>query len=135
MALTMIDYTSVSREFRSLVSRRRELQTFLGSVFAALGIFLQNLLQGNLPSALDSIQAHGFAFYATLLLIPSLVVALRMAKLHGGLMINGILYARLMQEQNFTRKGDPQRSARLNVFGVSFLQFILVNLIAGFAAA
>jgi hypothetical protein len=131
----MIDYTAVSREFRSLVSRRRELQTFLGSVFAALGIFLQNVLQGNLPPALGTLQAHGFAFYATCLLVPSLVVALRFARLHGGLMINGILYARLMQDQTFTRRGDPQRSARHNFFGVSFLQFVLVDLIAGFSAA
>ena len=31
----MIDYTTVTREIRSLVSRRRELLTFLGTVFAA----------------------------------------------------------------------------------------------------
>ncbi len=47
-----IDFTTVSREFNSLVVRRRDLLTLLGSIFAGLGIFLQNVLQGNLPPAL-----------------------------------------------------------------------------------
>jgi hypothetical protein len=131
----MIDFTTVSREFRSLVDRRRNLATFLGSVFAALGLFLQNVLKGNLPDSLKSLEDHAFAFYAFALMVLSLILALRMAKLHGGMVLNGILYARLMQEQNFTRQGDPQRAARHNFFGVSFLQFVLVNLIAAFAAA
>ena len=42
----MIEFSTVSREFRSLVGRRRELRTLLGSVFAGLGIALQNALQG-----------------------------------------------------------------------------------------
>ena len=36
----MIDFTTVTREFRSLVDRRRELQTFLGSGFAAMSLIL-----------------------------------------------------------------------------------------------
>jgi hypothetical protein len=130
----MIEFTTVSREFRGLVERRRDLFTFLGSVFAAMGLFLQNSLQGGLPPALASIQQHLFAFYALVLMVLSLILALRMARLHGGMVLNGILFARLMQEQDFTRKGDPVRAARHNWFGVSFLQFILVDLIAGFSA-
>jgi hypothetical protein len=131
----MIEFSTVSREFRSLVERRRHLFTFLGSVFAALGLFLQNVLKGNLPDSLRSIETHVFAFYAFALMVLSLVLALRMAKLHGGLVLNGILYARLMQEQTFTRPGDPQRAAQHNFFSVSFLQYLLVNLIGAFAAA
>jgi hypothetical protein len=104
-------------------------------VFAAMGLFLQNTLQGGLPASLGQIQQHVFAFYALILMVLSLILALRMATLHGGMVLNGILYARLMQEQNFTRKGDPARAARHNWFGVSFLQFVLVDLIAAFSAA
>ena len=92
----MIDFSTVTREFRSLIGRRRELQTLLGSVFAGLGIFLQNSLQGNLPTSLGGIQRHLFAFYAIMLMVPSLILALRMARLHGGLVLNGILFAHLM---------------------------------------
>jgi len=130
----MIDFTTVSREFRGLVERRRELFTFLGSVFAAMGLFLQNTLQGGLAGSLGAVQQHIFALYALVLMVLSLILALRMAKLHGGMVLNGILYARLMQEQDFTRKGDPLRAGRHNWFGVSFLQFVLVDLIASFSA-
>ena len=75
----MIEFRTVTREFRSLVSRRRELFTFLGSVFAALGIFLQNALQGGLPPSLGAIGRHVFAFYALMLMVPSLLLALRSA--------------------------------------------------------
>jgi hypothetical protein len=131
----MIDFTTVSREFQSLVERRRELLTLLGSVFAGLGIFLQNALQGNLPPALHTIESHLFAFVALILMVISLILSLRMARLHGGMVLNGILFARLMQEQDFTAKGDPRRAARHNLAGASFLQFVLVDLIAGFSAA
>jgi hypothetical protein len=131
----MIDFTTVSREFRSVVSRRRGLLTFLGSVFAALGIFLQNALQqGSLPPALEGILSHIFAFYAVMLMVPCLILALRIAKLHGGMVLNGMLYARLMQEQTFTKPGQPDRAARHNFLGVSFLIFLLVAAIAGFSA-
>jgi hypothetical protein len=133
----MIDFTAVTHEIRSLTGRRRELLTFLGSVFAALGIFLQNLLGGNLPESLQSLEQHTFAAYALLLLVPSLLLALRLAKLNAGMTLNGILYARLMQEQSFTDKAGPdapRRAARLNAFGVSFLMFLLADLLAGFAA-
>lgn len=131
----MIEFPTVSREIHSLVTRRKELNTFLGSVFAGLGIFLQNTLEGSLPPPLARLEAHVFRFYAVLLMVPSLILAMRMARLHGGMVINGMLYARLMQEQDFTRKGDPERSAGHNFFGVSFLQFLLADFIAAFSAA
>jgi hypothetical protein len=112
----MIEFSTVTQEFRSLVERRRELFTFLGSAFAALGLFLHNSLQGGLPDSLKAIQQHVFAHYAFALMVISLILALRMAKLHGGMVLNGI-------------------ATRHNWFGVSFLQFILVDLIAGFSAA
>jgi hypothetical protein len=133
----MIDYTTVTREIRSLISRRRELLTFLGTVFAAMGIFLQNVLQGGLPKPLDPVRGHAFAVYAFLLMVPSLILALRLARLNGGMTLNGILYQRLMEEQDFTKKGSLEtrkRAARVNVAGVSFLMFLLADLIAGFSA-
>lgn len=131
----MIEFPVVTKEIRSLISRRQELNTFLGSVFAAAGIFLQNALGGNLPGALAEIEEHVFAFYAVMLMVPSLILALRMARLHGGMVLNGVLYARLMREQNFTAKGNVERAAAHNFFGVSFLQFLLVDFIAAFSAS
>ncbi len=133
----MIDYTTVTREIRSLISRRRELLTFLGTVFAALGIFLQNVLQGGLPRTLSSLQGHVFAVYAFLLMVPSLLLALRLARLNAGMTLNGILYQRLMEHQDFTRKAtleSRKRAARVNPFGVSFLMFLLADVIASFSA-
>jgi hypothetical protein len=131
----MIEFPTVSREFRSLIERRRELFTFLGSVFAAMGLFLRNILEGNLPPALAGITQYAFTFYALVLMVLSLLLSLRLARLHGGLVLNGVLYARLMQEQDFTAKGDPKRAARHNFLGVSFLQFLLADLVAAFSAA
>ena len=133
----MIDFINVSREIRSLVARRRELLTFLGSVFAALGIFLQNTLKGELPQSLSGLEEHGFATYAFVLLVPSLVLALRLSKMHSGMIINGILYARLNQEQEFAGPARPdalKRAARPNFFGLSFLMFILASFLAAFSA-
>jgi len=131
----MIEFPTVSREVRSLIGRRQELNTFLGSVFAAAGIFLQNSLGGNLPGALVGVEGHLFGFYAVMLMVPSLILALRMARLHGGLVLNGVLYARLMRDQDFTERGDVDRAAAHNFFGVSFLQFLLADFIAGFSAS
>ena len=129
----MIDFTTVSREFRSLVDRRRDLQTFLGSGFAAMSVFLGNVLEGKMPPTLRSVQEHVFAFYALVLLVLSLILSLRLARLHGGMVLNGVLYARLIQASG--GHGDPRRAARHNLLGVSFLQFVLVDLIAGFSMA
>ena len=129
----MIEFANASREFRSLIGRRRELQTLLGSVFAGLGIFLQNTLQGGLPESLGSVKRHLFAFYAIMLMAPCLILALRMARLHGGLVLNGILLAQLTQNRSFTRPLNVTKSARHNFVGVSFLQFVLMDMIAGFS--
>ena len=129
----MIDFTTVTREFRSLVDRRRDLQTFLGSGFAAMSVFLGNVLEGKMPPTLRAIQEHVFAFYAFVLLVRTLILSLRLARLHAGMVLNGVLYARLMQASG--GHGDPYRAARHNTFGVSFLQFVLVDLIAGFSMA
>jgi hypothetical protein len=132
----MIDYTTVTREIRSVVSRRRELLTFLGSVFAAMGLLLENIIQGLLPTSLNVLQGHAFAVYAFLLMVPSLLLALRLARLNAGMTLNGVLYQRLMTDQDFTRKGSlqsQQRAAAVNYFGVSFLMFLLSDLIAGFS--
>lgn len=131
----MIDFSTVSREFQGLVARRREQITFLGSAFAAMSLFLQNALQGNLPGSLGGIERHLFAFYAIMILVPSFVTALRMARLHAGMVLNGMLYARLLEHQSFTVAGNPARSSRHNFFGVSFLYFLLADLLAGFTAA
>lgn len=131
----MIEFATVSREIRSLIARRQELNTFLGSVFAATGIFLQNALGGNLPVALAGVEEHLFAFYAVMLMAPCLILALRMARLHGGLVLNGVLYARLMRDQDFTAVGDVGRAAAHNFAGVSFLQFVLADFIAAFSAS
>ena len=130
-----VEFGTVAQEFRSLVDRRRELITFLGTVFAGMGLFLQNTLQGNLPASLDPIARNVFTFYAVLVMIPALILALRFARLHGGLMLNGVLFARFMQDQGFTRKPDMERSGRYNLLGVSFLQFALVNFVASFSVA
>ena len=131
----MIEFTAVSREIRSLVARRRELLTFLGSVFAALGIFLQNTLHGELPRSLLGLEEHVFATYAFMLMVPSLIMALRLARMHGGMVINGILFARLSQEHSETAKpGAEENAARLNLFGLSFLMFLLASFLAAFSA-
>ena len=131
----MIEFQTVTKEFRSLVSRRRDLLIFLGSVFAVLGIFLQNTLAGSPPPPLAGIEEHLFRSYAVMLMVPSLILALRMARLHGGMVLNGMLHARLMQDQDFTTTGDPEKAARHDLLGVSFLQFLLADFIAGFSAA
>ena len=117
----MLDFTNVTREIRSLIARRRELLTFLGTVFAVMGLFLQNVLQENMPEPYTKIREHGFAYYAFLLMVPSLILALRLARLNAGMTLNGMMYQRLMQEQDFTRKATPEsvrRAGRLNIFGV-----------------
>jgi hypothetical protein len=134
----MLDYTSVTRELRSVISRRREMLTFLGSVFAALGLFLNNSLGGGLPSSLASLKGHIFAAYAFLLMVPSLLIALRLARLNMGMTLNGMLYARLMMTQDFIPKATTSSivaAGRVNPFGVSFLMFLLSDVIAAFSAA
>ncbi|WP_435006497.1 hypothetical protein P12x_004050 [Tundrisphaera lichenicola] len=129
----MIEFPTVAREFRSLIRRRLEIQTLLGSIFAGLGIFLQNTLQGGLPDSLGAIKRHLFAFYALLLMVPCLILGLRMARLHAGMVLNGILIARLSENRTFARPMSIPNAARHNYFGVSFLQFVLMDILAGFS--
>src|SRR5260370_14727937 len=130
------DFPAVGREIRSIVSRRRELLTLLGSIFAGLGIFLNNVLHKDLPDRLKVIETHAFVAYGIMLLVPSLILALRLAKLNAGLTLNGILYNRLMLAQDFNPKPRPiTRPPAPNIFGVSFQMFLLTDLLAGFSAA
>ena len=126
--------TMPAREIRGLVARRREVLTTLGATFAALGIVLDNVLQGSLPPALRAVEGRVFATYTFLLLVPSLILALRLARLNAGMVLNGVLFARCMQEQSFTAKPDLSRAARVNFAGVSFLISVLVDVIAGISA-
>ena len=131
----MIEFPVVAGEIRSLIERRRELNTLLGSVFVAAGVFLDNAMGGKLPRALVEVERHLFAIYAAFLLVPSALLALRMARLHGGLVLNGMLYARTLESQTFTRRGDVDRASRHRFASVSFLQFALADVIAGFSGA
>ena len=130
----VLDFGRVSREIRSLVSRRRNLILFLGSVFAAMGIYLQNVLEGKLPAALARLERNAFATYSLALLVPSVIVALRIAKLHAGMIINGVFYARILKEQHRPSM-DAARSTRLNWLGVSAQLFLLASVIASLATA
>lgn len=129
-----LDFGHVSREIRSLVSRRRELMTFLGSLFAALGIYLDNLLQGKFPPILEGLGEQTFATYSIMVLLPTVIIALRIARLHGGMVINGVFYQYLIRP---VRPGEanPQAAARINWSGVSNGLFVMCALIAGLAAA
>ncbi len=130
----MIEFSAVTKEIRGLISRRQELGTFLGSVFAASGIFLQNALGGNLPESLASIEDHLFAYFALMLMVPSLIIALRVIRLHGGMTLNGTLYAHLMKDKDFTTPRTVEQAAAHNYVGASFLQFLLADVFAGFSA-
>ncbi|WP_435018375.1 hypothetical protein TA3x_000347 [Tundrisphaera sp. TA3] len=130
-----IEFAIVSREFRNLVDRRRELLTLVGSIFAGLGVLLSNALDGKLPDDLGSIRRHIFASYALILMVPCLILALRMARLHGGLVLNGMLFARLVEGQDFAKGWTVAGARRHNFLGASFLQLVLVSLLAGFSTA
>src|SRR5688572_13788968 len=54
----VIEFPTVTREIRSLLHRRRLLMTFLGSLFAATGLFLHNVLRGRLPDAMQGIKEY-----------------------------------------------------------------------------
>lgn len=134
MSQRVLDFGTIGREIRSLVSRRRELMMFLGSLFAAMGIYLENVLEGKLPGALARLEQRAFFTYSAAVLIPAVLIALRMAKMHAGMVINGTLYARVLHETLRPRM-DPARSARLNWGGFSTQLFLLADLIAGLEAA
>ena len=132
----MIKFNNVTREFRGLVDRRNELFTFLGSAYAAMGLFLLNVLQGGLPESLGSIQRNLFACYAFVLLVTSSILGVRMALLHKGMVINGVLYAHFMQGQTFTKDVPSVKSAsRTKIWSVSFLQSFQAAIIGAVSAA
>jgi hypothetical protein len=130
----MIEFTTVTNEIQSLVARRAALVTFLGSVFAAMGLLLRNITSGCLPPALKGLESHAFAFFAFLLFVPSVVIALRLAKLGAGMTVQAVLYAKLAQTQPFVPPREPLHEARLNWLGVRFLSFLLADVIAGCSA-
>lgn len=128
-----VDFSNVSGEIQSITARRRELLVFLGSMFAAMSLFLQKVLDGELPEALKSIEHGAFFAHSLLVLVPTIITALRVAKLHGGLVINGVFYARAVNEvlaEGGTRK-SLRDAARLNYFGMSAMLFWLTGLLAG----
>ncbi len=125
-----LDFSGVSREIMSLVARRRELLIFHASLFAAMGILLQNILEGKVPAALKGLEKVAFLAYAVLLLIPSIIVALRIGKIHGGMIIQGLFYLRI-QKEHINPSVDPNQATRLNLFGVSTQFYFLVSILAG----
>lgn len=127
--------THPAREIRSLVARRRDVLTTLGATFAALGIFLDNVLDGALPPSLAAVRGRVFATYTFLLLVPAAILALRLARLNAGMVLNGILFSHALQNQAFTKRPDPARAAKVNPVGVSFLMSLLTDFIAGISAA
>lgn len=128
MAELVLDFGTVSREIRGIVARRRSLMLFLGSLFAAMSMFLQRVLDADLPVAFQGIEHRAFLAHALLVLAPCIVIALRVAKLHSGMVINGVFYCKL--EQSLGKPSSPEHAARLNIFGVSAALFYLVALLA-----
>ncbi|MGL5094293.1 MAG: hypothetical protein ACRDD1_01800, partial [Planctomycetia bacterium] len=128
-----LEYSYISREIRSLVSRRRELVVFLGSAFAGLGILLQNVLERKLPDGLARLETSIFGLYSLMMLVVSVVVALRLARMHAGMIINGVSYSYVLKTVGRVNH-DPRKSAGLNWAGMSTQFFLLTDLIASFAA-
>jgi len=129
----VLDFDTVSREFRSVVARRREQLLLLGSLFAAMSLFLQNVLDGKLPDSLKPLERHAFLLHSAMMLAPTVLIALRIGKMHSGLTINGIYYRRSLRAID-EQEGSPARvlgAARLNLFGVSSMQYLLAALFAG----
>jgi hypothetical protein len=133
MGQRTLDFAQVSREIRSLVSRRRDLMMFLGTLFAAMGVYLENVLEGKLPTALARLEQRAFLTYSAAVLIPTVIIALRLAKMHAGMIINGTLYARILRD-SVRPDADPARATRLNWGGFSTQLFLLASLIAGVEA-
>ncbi|MGC3969779.1 MAG: hypothetical protein QM775_21345 [Pirellulales bacterium] len=129
----VLDFSTVSREIRSIVARRRELLIFLGSLFAAMSLFLQKVLDGELPESFRGLQHHIFALHAVLVLVPCVIIVLRIAKLHAGMTINGVFYSHM--EKSLGRPAMPWRAAKLNLFGVSAAMVYLVDMLAAGEAA
>ncbi|KOR33481.1 hypothetical protein TI05_00765 [Achromatium sp. WMS3] len=126
-ASPVLDFSVVTREIRSIIVRRRELMVFLGSLFVALSLFLDNLLHGSLPPALASIGQQAFFNYSIMLLVPSLLIALRIMRLHNGMTINGVFYSQILSKHG-DAFADPLRASKLNWTGISTNLFLLTVL-------
>lgn len=120
----VIRFSYVSREIRSIVARRREILLFLASLFAAVGIYLQNLSLDTLPEGLAALREQALLTYALIVGVPSFLLALRIVRLHGGMVINGIFYRKLL--------GKPLKY-NLNFAGISTQMFLLASLITAWA--
>jgi hypothetical protein len=129
----VLDFGRVSRELRSVVARRRELILFLGSLFAGMGIYIQNVLDKKLPPSLAMLERSAFLTFSVGVLIPSVIVALRLAKLHSGMIINGVFFSKLRQHASQS-PSDLSRAGRLNWMGVSTQFFAWTAVLAGFSA-
>ncbi|KOR29436.1 hypothetical protein TI03_02325, partial [Achromatium sp. WMS1] len=106
---------------------------FLGSLFVALSLFLDNLLHGGLPPALAGIEKHAFFNYSVMLLIPTLLIALRVMRLHSGMTINGIFYSQILNKHG-NNNVNPLLASKLNWTGISTGLFLLTVLNATLAA-
>lgn len=124
-----LDFGTVSREIRNVVARRRELLIFLGSLFAGTSLFLQRVLDGELPESFRRAEDHAFLIHSLMVLIPCAIIALRVSKLHAGLIINGVFYRRLEAAAG-EAKGTLFQASQLNVFGMSASFFWLVAVMA-----
>ncbi len=124
-----LDFGTVSREIRNIVARRRELLIFLGSLFAGTSLFLQRVLDGELPESFRRVEDHAFLIHSLMALIPCLIIALRVSKLHAGLIINGVFYRRLESTVG-EAKGTLFQASQLNIFGMSASFFWLVAVMA-----
>jgi hypothetical protein len=68
-----------------------------------------------------------------MLLIPSVIIVLRIMKLHSGMTINGVFYHHILAT-NGDKSSDPIKASRLNWSGVSTGLFLLTVLDASLAA-
>jgi hypothetical protein len=129
----VLDFDTVSREFRSVIARRREQLLFLGSLFAAMSLFLQNVLDGKLPDSLKLLEENAFLLHSVMMLAPTVLIALRIGKMHAGLTINGVFYRRALRLIDAHEGSDDRlrNAGRLNLFGVSSMQYLLAALFAG----
>ena len=129
-----LDLSRVSREIHSIVGRRKELMLFVGAVFAGMGVYLENVTSGKLPTALKELSSSGLTTYSLALLLVATIVSMRIAKLHYGMVINGGLY-HLIAASVKGREVDLKRLGRFNWFGVSFQFFLVTAMLASMAAS
>lgn len=126
----MVAIRNIGREFRSLVYRRRLQMTYLASAYAALSYSLQSALHGGLPRQFGKLEGHLFAVHAGLLAILGIIMALREARLHGGMMLNGSLYWGLLGQQGMIAPPSTTIFSAPHMFGVSGVMLAIAGSIA-----